>query len=112
MGAIKTDMRGARIENSNVLATDCVVAISVAHAPIDWSAIQDDMKQLRIVLADAPEYIRKTMTAFSNEAEAAAKESDWERFKAAAKKIGSIGLEYLRDLSIAVLAELVAKALL
>jgi len=78
------------------------------ESPVIWpSAAEFDA--LRTALAEKPS---PAMDKFLREAETAAKQSNWERFKTAAKKIGEMGVEYLRDASIKILATLTAKALL
>ena len=111
MASTKIDFSGSTNTGVNILADHSVAIAALPQAQMDWLGIQKDLKCLRELLVNAPDYIRDPMKAFSREAEAAAKQSDWERFKAAAKKIGSIGLHYLRDLSVAVLADFVSKAL-
>jgi len=79
--------------------------VTVDFVP-DWQNVLEDIIVLRKMTNS------KTMQIFANEAEAAAKENNWERFKVAAKKIGEFGLEFLREASIATLATLATKALL
>jgi len=78
---------------------------------IDWHGAREEVIQLRVALVRAPDYVYGPMTAFAMEADVAAKQTDWERMRAAARDIGKIGLNYLNEASVSTLAELTAKAL-
>jgi len=79
-----------------------------SESPVAWpSAAEFDA--LRAALTKKPS---QAMAEFLREAETAAEQSNWVRFKTAAREIGRMGVEYLRDASIQILAALTAKALL
>ena len=104
MEKINANFCGATIVQSNVLAENS--AVFVQQEEIDWLGALSGICDLR------KKTTSKTMLAFADEIEQAARQSNWEKFKAAARKIGEFGLEYLREASISVLAELTSKALL
>ena len=78
---------------------------------IDWLGAQEDVVRLRVSLVHAPDYVYEPMTVFALEAGMAAEQTDLGRMRAAAKEIGRIGLNYLREASATTLAELTAEAL-
>ena len=111
MAHTEINLSGAVISSSNIFSDHGTIIVPQPQLQVDWLGLRSDIKQLQELVETAPEYIRSPMKTFSQEAETATNQLDWEQFKVAAKKIGSIGLKYLRDLSIAVLADFVSKAL-
>jgi len=104
MEKITANFQGATIVQSNVLSENSNVIVQQEN--IDWPTMLNDINELR------RQTTSKAMLAFADEAEQAARQSNWEKFKAAARKIGAFGLEYLREASINILADVTSKALL
>ena len=107
----KTRIPRAAASNSLPEGGDRAAYTQQPAEQIDWLGAQEEVIQLRVALVCAPDYVYGPMTAFAMEADVAAKQTDWERMRAAAREIGKIGLKYLQEASVDTLAELTAKAL-
>jgi len=103
MEKISANFSRVTISKSNVLSENSNVIVQ--QEAIDWPAVLVGIGELRGKTDD------KVILVFADEAEQAARQSNWEKFKVAARKIGKSGLEYLREASINILAELTSKAL-
>jgi len=92
-------------QGSNIASPNSTTCYNQQIQSINWPAVLTELTVLRGKTQSPVFHI------FANEAEVAAKENNWEKFKAAAKRIGELGLETLEKIAVPVLVALTKLAL-
>lgn len=95
-------------ENNGVISTGRYAQNTIIKNPyscLKWDDIENELNEL-LKLTDSP-----VLKNFATESKQAVKQKNYNKLLSAASKIGQYGLEFLKELSLNLLADIVTRSL-